>query len=94
MELSTAYKQLRQSILEEGIEQGRQEGRQEGRLEVQRQFIENFLTARFGSLDETLTATIEPLLELPPQDLTRLMLELSNLEREEFLARLQSNPEQ
>ncbi|NER36459.1 MAG: hypothetical protein F6J93_21155 [Oscillatoria sp. SIO1A7] len=52
------------------------------------------LTARFGSLDETLTATIEPLLELPPQDLTRLMLELSNLERQEFLARLESNPEQ
>ena len=94
MELSTAYKQLRQSILEEGIEQGRQEGRQEGRLEVQRQFIENFLTARFGSLDETLTAAIEPLLQMAPEDLTRLMLELSNLEREEFLARLQSNPEQ
>ena len=79
--------------LEQGLERGLERGLEQGRIQTQRQFIENFLTARFGSLDETLTAALEPLLQMAPQDLTRLMLELSSLEREEFLARLGSVPE-
>ena len=93
VELSTAYIEFREAILQEGLEQGLEQGLERGRVQTQRQFIENFLTARFGSLDETLTAAIEPLLQMPSEDLTRLMLELSNLERVEFLARLGIVPE-
>ncbi|NER33803.1 MAG: hypothetical protein F6J93_07060 [Oscillatoria sp. SIO1A7] len=88
MELHPTYIEWREAIKEEGRQEGQQEGRSEGRVETRRQFIENFLTARFGSLDETLKAAIEPLQELPDPELTRLMLELSSLDREEFLARL------
>lgn len=88
VELSAAYLELREAILQEGVERGIERGIERGRVQTQRQFIENFLIARFGELDENLIAAIEPLLELSLQELTRLMLELSNLDREEFLARL------
>jgi len=45
------------------------------------------LRAKFGELDEELTAIIEPLLALPPADSTTLLLQLSNLSRAELLAR-------
>ncbi|HEY9601347.1 MAG TPA: hypothetical protein V6C85_07045, partial [Allocoleopsis sp.] len=80
MNLSPAYLKWR----EETLQQGRQEGRQEGRLEGQRQMVENFLKVRFGSLDEELSEAIAPMLQLPPEELTRLLLTLS---REELLAR-------
>jgi hypothetical protein len=44
--------------------------------------VENFLKARFGSLDEELSNAIALLLQLPPPELTRLLL---NLSREELL---------
>ena len=81
MELSSAYLEWREATL------------QEGRVEMQRRFIENFLLARFGAIDDTLAATIEPLLKLSMPEVTNLMLELSSLERDEFLARLSSDPE-
>ncbi|MEW6497718.1 MAG: hypothetical protein AB1589_35230 [Cyanobacteriota bacterium] len=78
MNLSPAYLKWQ----EETLQQGRQEGRQEGRLEGQRQMVETFLRVRFGSLDEELTGAIAPMLQLPPEELTRLLF---NLSREELL---------
>jgi len=72
MNLSPAYLRWREETL--------QEGKQEGRQEV----IENLLLARFGELDEQLSRVIEPLLQLPPEEFTPLLL---NLEREELLNR-------
>lgn len=54
----------------------------------ERIFVENLLRAKFGELDEELTAIIEPLLALPLTDSTALLLQLSNLSGEELLARL------
>ena len=72
MQLSPLYLQR----LEEATQQGRQAER--------RATIENLLVVRFGSLDDTLSAIIPHLLELPPEEFTRLLLQLS---REELLAR-------
>lgn len=68
MNLSPAYLQR--------IEEARQEG--------QRVVIENLLKTRFGAIDEELSRTIEPLLQLPPEEFTRLLLQLS---REQLLNR-------
>lgn len=68
MNLSQAYLEWREATLQEG----------------QRQVVENLLRVRFGSLDEELERIVEPLLQLPPQEYSRLLLELS---REDLLAR-------
>ncbi len=57
---------------------------QEGRVEERRQIIENVLRLRFGSLDESLSGAIASLVQLPTEELTRLLLTLS---REELLER-------
>ncbi len=44
--------------------------------------VENFLSVRFGSFDEELSGAIAPMLQLPPEELTRLLF---NLSREELL---------
>jgi hypothetical protein len=72
MRLSPLYEQR----LAEATQQGLQRG--------QRQVVENLLRAKFGALDEQLSAIIEPLLALPPEEFSRLLLQLS---REELLAR-------
>ncbi|MEQ9236373.1 hypothetical protein [Coleofasciculus sp. E2-BRE-01] len=86
MNLSPAYLKWQEETLEqgkrEGIQEGKLEGRLEGRLEGQRQMAENFLRVRFGELDPNLASAIAPMLQLPPQELTRLLF---NLEREELL---------
>jgi hypothetical protein len=66
-----------------GERRGEQRGKQEGRQLV----VENLLRFRFGSLDEELSAIIEPLLALPPEEFTPLLVQLS---REELLARFRS----
>jgi hypothetical protein len=78
MNLSPAYLKWQ----EETLQKGRQEGRQEGRLEERRQMVENFLRVRFGELNEELSGAIAPMLQLPPEELTRLLF---NLSREELL---------
>ncbi|MFB2897523.1 hypothetical protein ACE1CI_31785 [Aerosakkonemataceae cyanobacterium BLCC-F50] len=75
MRLSPLYEQRLAEATQRGIDQG------------QRIFVENLLRAKFGELDEELTAIIEPLLALPPADSTALLLQLSNLSRAELLAR-------
>ncbi|HAG84940.1 MAG TPA: hypothetical protein DCL61_28265 [Cyanobacteria bacterium UBA12227] len=88
MNLSPAYQYWREKTLQEGKQEGRQEGRQEGkrqgRLEERRQMVESLLKVRFDSLDEELSGAIAPMLQLPPQELTRLLLTLS---REELIER-------
>jgi hypothetical protein len=69
MNLSQAYLEWREATLQEGVQVGQKEG--------QRQVVENLLRVRFGSLDEELERVIEPLLKLPPQEYSRLLLELS-----------------
>jgi hypothetical protein len=53
-------------------------------LAERRIVVENLLRNRFGSLDEELTAIVEPLLNLSPQEFTPLLLRLS---KEELFAR-------
>ncbi len=66
MNLSQAYLEWREATLQEGVQEG------------QRQVVENLLRVRFGSLDEQLERVIEPLLQLSPQEYSRLLLELSH----------------
>jgi len=51
--------------------------KEEGVSEERRQVIQNLLQMRFGDLDEALLATVEPLLNLPAEAYTRLLLESS-----------------
>lgn len=82
MQLSPIYEQR----LAEAIQQGRQEGRQEGVENERRTTIENLLRVRFSTLDEQLSAIVEPLLALPPEEFTPLLLQLS---REDLLRRFE-----
>ncbi|MBC1242276.1 hypothetical protein GNE10_35320 [Nostoc sp. 2RC] len=61
-----------------------QQDREQAKLEGERLVVENLLQVRFGSLDNNLQAIIEPLLALPPQEFTPLLMQLS---REELIAR-------
>ncbi len=61
-----------------------QQDRELAKKEGQRQVVENLLRVRFGTLDEPLLAIIEPLMALPPEEFTPLLVQLS---REELLAR-------
>ncbi len=64
--------------------------KEEGVTEERQQVIQNLLRMRFGALDEALTEIVEPLLNLPAEEYTRLLLESS---REELIARLSAgNP--
>jgi len=76
MKLSPVYLRWR----EDTLEQGRQEGQQENR----RQMIQSFFKVRFGSVDEELSALVEPMLELPQDELTSLLLAAS---KEQLLER-------
>ncbi len=80
MRLAPLYQQDRAQAIQEGRQEGRQEGMQQG----ERLVVENLLRVRFGSLDPQLSAAIDRLLSLPPEEFTPLLLELS---REELLAR-------
>jgi hypothetical protein len=79
MELSPLVLQWQEEAIQQGIQQGIQTER--------RTLLENLLRFRFGSLDDELSAIIEPWLELPTDEYTSLVLQLSQLSREELLAR-------
>lgn len=68
MQLSPAYLQAREEVL------------RQGRQEERRDLIANLLKVRFGSLDEELSQAIAPLLALPPEEYSRLLLQLSRQE--------------
>jgi hypothetical protein len=52
--------------------------------------IDNFLSARFGALDEPLAAITSAIIQLSAEDYTRLLLQLPSLSREELLAQFQA----
>ncbi len=79
MNLTEAYHEARAQAVQEGVQQG------------QRQVVENLLRFRFGSVDEELSRAVDSLLQLPPDDFARVLLELSSLSREELLARFVSH---
>ncbi|NJN13462.1 MAG: hypothetical protein HC836_48925 [Richelia sp. RM2_1_2] len=62
------------------LEEAEQRGEIKGEIKV----VESLLKTRFGSLDEELSTIIEPLLSLPTEEFTPLLLQLS---REELLQR-------
>ncbi|XWK87631.1 MAG: hypothetical protein U7127_26120 [Phormidium sp.] len=80
MELSPLYLERLDEATQQGIQQGIQRGIQQGESIV----VENLLRVRFGVLDEELQSIVAPLLELPPEEFTLLLLQLS---RDELLAR-------
>ncbi|MFB2939171.1 hypothetical protein ACE1B6_28300 [Aerosakkonemataceae cyanobacterium BLCC-F154] len=80
MNLTPAYLEWRENTLREGM----REGIQEGSLQERRLVVGNLLRLRFDAVDEELAKVIEPLLKLPPEEYSRLILQLS---REELLAR-------
>lgn len=84
MTLSPAYLEWREATFQEGKLTGKQEGRQEGTLEERGSFITDLLKVRFGVLDDALSGIIPRLLELPREDVVRMILQLS---REDLLAR-------
>jgi hypothetical protein len=72
MRLAPLYQQDREQTKQQGIQQG------------ERLVVENLLKVRFGEIDNELQAIIEPLLTLPPEEFTPLLLQLS---REELIDR-------
>ncbi|NER06139.1 MAG: hypothetical protein F6K17_27885 [Okeania sp. SIO3C4] len=70
-------------LFSQRLEEATQSGKQEGRREI----LENLLVFRFGQLDDQLEVIIEQIMELPKEDLNRLILKLSSLSRDELLAR-------
>ena len=76
-ELIMALAPLYRQQIEAAVQQGREQGIQQGIQQGQRLIIENFLRVRFGQLDEALAALVEPLSALPPEQLTLLLLQLS-----------------
>lgn len=79
MRLKPLYQQEKEQI--------QQQSRQEGRQEERRTTIENLLRVRFGSIDNELQSIVETLLPLSPEEFTPLLIQLSQLPREELLVR-------
>ncbi|MFL9819917.1 hypothetical protein AB0756_22945, partial [Tolypothrix campylonemoides VB511288_2] len=65
-----------------------QQERELAKLEGQRQVVENLLRVRFGSVDAQLSAIIEAILALPPEEFTPLLVQLS---RQDLIARFGNN---
>jgi flagellar biosynthesis/type III secretory pathway protein FliH len=84
MELSPLYLERLNEATQQGIERGIQQGIKRGIQQGESIVVENLLRVRFGVLDEELQSIVAPLLELPPQEFTLLLLQLS---RDELLAR-------
>jgi hypothetical protein len=70
--------------LEPLYQQNRELAKLEGRQEGEHLVLENLLQFRFGSLNDELSAIIEPILALPPSEFTPLLMHLS---KEELIAR-------
>ena len=66
--------------------------KEEGNLEGQSLMVASLLEERFGTLDEELKSLIPTLMQFPLSERTRLLFNLSNLSREELIARLSGSP--
>jgi flagellar biosynthesis/type III secretory pathway protein FliH len=84
MRLAPLYQQDREQAIQEGEQRGLQTGIETGIQQGERLVVENLLKVRFGELDNELQAIIVPLLALPPEEFTPLLLQLS---RAELIAR-------
>ena len=80
-----ALQQQTQALLQQtqALQQEKEIARQRERYAT----LESLLQAKFGVLDESLFAMIQPLSQLPDEDYTQLLLQMSNLSREELLVR-------
>ncbi|NEP62310.1 MAG: hypothetical protein F6K31_36165, partial [Symploca sp. SIO2G7] len=99
MNLSSAYLQWREETLQQGrqqgiqqgrqqgIQQGRQQGIQQGTLDGQRLMVEKLIEAKFSTLDQELSDIVAVIMQLPLTERSQLLLDLSNLSREELLQR-------
>ena len=91
MTLSQAYLEWKQETEQRGIQQGVQQGIQQGAQQERQTTIENFLKARFGTLDDRLVAIIPPFAALPPQEYAALLMQLTQLSREALLEKFRDN---
>ncbi|MDM8558431.1 hypothetical protein [Candidatus Parabeggiatoa sp. HSG14] len=80
MNLSQIYQDWREKTLREGQQEGIKQGVKQGQ-----EIVENLLKLRFGKIDKALKQVVKRLLNLPPQESSRLILQSS---REELLAKL------
>jgi hypothetical protein len=80
MRLAPLYEQKLEEATQKGMEKGVEQG--------ERLVVENLLQARFGTIDPSLAAIIEPLLALPPAEFTPLLL---NLSRDDLIDRFNPN---
>ncbi|MGA9382413.1 MAG: hypothetical protein WBV73_26940 [Phormidium sp.] len=71
MRLRRLYQEKLAQLEQEGIQQGI------------RLVVENVVKARFGELDAELSALIDSMLTLPPEELAPLLLQLSREELQE-----------
>jgi hypothetical protein len=79
MELNPLVVQCQEEAIQQGIQQG---------IEAEnRTLSENLLRFRIESLDDELTAIIQHWIGLQTQEFTSLVLQLSQLSRENLLAR-------
>ena len=96
MNLSPAYESWLEETLSKGRAEGLSEGRVEGKVEGLREgtmnLVQNLLAVKFGGVDEQLEKVINPMLNLPAEELSRLILTLN---REELLTRFSDgNPDE
>ncbi|WP_424101547.1 hypothetical protein [Moorena producens] len=87
MRLSPLLLEKLEAATQSGIQQGIQQGMQQGLRMERTAIIENLLRVRFNSYDDQLRGIIEPMLSLSNQEFSALILQLSQLSREELLAR-------
>ena len=66
-------------LFQEHLAAAEQRGEQRGVHQGQRLIIESFIQGRFGELSELMVSLVEPLSALPPIEVTRLLLQLSQL---------------
>jgi hypothetical protein len=76
LELSPLYLQRLEEATQRGIEQGIQQGIQRS----QRLMIESMLQVYFGEIDKELSQLIEPLIQLEPIEIARLIMQLDRTE--------------
>jgi hypothetical protein len=99
MELSPLYLQRLEDATQRGIQQGMQQGMQQGIQQgiqqgmqrAQRLMVENLLQAKFSEIDEELAQIIQPLIQLEPIEIARLIMQL---DRSELLARFYASRNQ
>ncbi|WP_445305767.1 hypothetical protein [Microcoleus sp. T2B6] len=98
MELSPLYLQRLEEATQRGIEQGIQlgieqciqQGIEQGIQQSKRELVESMLQVYLGEIDEELAQIIDPLIQLEPIEIARLIMQL---DRPELLARFEpKNP--